>query len=46
MASNHGRAVGRGIAGKPEPFAKIPIFWSAREKSTLIPYSISQITDH
>ncbi|EJD06730.1 flavo protein [Fomitiporia mediterranea MF3/22] len=30
VASNHGRAVGRAIAGKPEPFAKIPIFWSAQ----------------
>lgn len=30
VASNHGRAVGRTIAGKGEPFAKIPVFWSAR----------------
>ncbi|KAI5122548.1 hypothetical protein M0805_005275 [Coniferiporia weirii] len=30
VASNHGRAVGRAIAGKPEPFAKIPVFWSAQ----------------
>ena len=31
VASNHGRAVGRNIMGKGEPFEKIPIFWSARE---------------
>jgi hypothetical protein len=31
VASNHGRAVGRTIAGKGEPFNKIPVFWSARE---------------
>ncbi|KLO13068.1 flavo protein [Schizopora paradoxa] len=30
VASNHGRAVGRNIAGKHEPFSKIPIFWSAQ----------------
>jgi len=30
VASNHGRAVGRNIAGNPEPFAKIPVFWSAQ----------------
>jgi len=30
VAGNHGRAVGRAIAGKPEPFNKIPIFWSAQ----------------
>lgn len=31
VASNHGRAIGRTISGKGEPFGKIPIFWSARE---------------
>lgn len=31
VASNHGRAVGRNIMGKGQPFEKIPIFWSARE---------------
>jgi len=31
VASNHGRAVGRTISGKGEPFAKVPIFWSARQ---------------
>lgn len=30
VASNHGRAIGRSIGGKGEPFNKIPIFWSAR----------------
>jgi hypothetical protein len=25
-----GRAVGKTIAGSPQPFVKIPIFWSAR----------------
>lgn len=30
VASNHGRAIGRTIAGKGEPFGKIPVFWSAR----------------
>jgi NADPH-dependent 2,4-dienoyl-CoA reductase/sulfur reductase-like enzyme len=30
VAGNHGRAVGRTIAGKGGPFAKIPVFWSAR----------------
>ena len=30
VAGNHGRAVGRTIAGKGEPFAKVPVFWSAR----------------
>jgi len=30
VASNHGRAVGRTIVGKGEPFGKIPIFWSAQ----------------
>jgi len=29
VAGNHGRAVGRTITGKGEPFAKIPVFWSA-----------------
>lgn len=31
VAANHGRAVGRTITGKGEPFSKIPIFWSARK---------------
>jgi len=30
VASNHGRAVGKTIAGKGEPFGKVPIFWSAQ----------------
>jgi len=30
VAGNHGRAVGRTITGKGEPFSKIPIFWSAQ----------------
>ncbi|KIJ52598.1 hypothetical protein M422DRAFT_26172 [Sphaerobolus stellatus SS14] len=30
VASNHGRAVGRTIVGKGEPFGKVPIFWSAQ----------------
>ena len=30
VAANQGRAVGATIAGKPHPFAKVPIFWSAR----------------
>ena len=30
VASNHGRAVGRTITGKGEPFGKVPLFWSAR----------------
>ncbi|KAF9470912.1 hypothetical protein BDN70DRAFT_888625 [Pholiota conissans] len=30
VAGNHGRAVGLTISGKPQPFAKIPIFWSAQ----------------
>ena len=30
VAGNQGRAVGSSIAGKPQPFEKIPIFWSAR----------------
>ncbi|KAG8807677.1 hypothetical protein FRC17_004324 [Serendipita sp. 399] len=30
VAGNHGRAVGRTIAGKGEPFSKIPIFWSVQ----------------
>jgi hypothetical protein len=30
VAGNHGRAVGRTIAGKGEPFTKVPVFWSAR----------------
>ena len=41
MAGNHGRAVGRTITGKGEPFSKIPIFWSARlyRSSCQLPYS-------
>jgi len=31
VAGNHGRAVGCTIAGKEQPFVKIPIFWSARK---------------
>lgn len=31
VAGNHGRAVGKTISGSPEPFSKIPIFWSGRE---------------
>jgi apoptosis-inducing factor 3 len=31
VASNHGRAVGRHIMGKGEPFGKIPFAWSTRE---------------
>ncbi|PVF94885.1 hypothetical protein CPB86DRAFT_788667 [Serendipita vermifera] len=30
VASNHGRAAGRNIAGQPLPFTKVPIFWSAQ----------------
>jgi len=31
VAGNHGRAIGRTIAGgKPLPFEKVPIFWSAQ----------------
>lgn len=30
VAGNHGRAVGKTIAGDPQPFVKVPIFWSAR----------------
>jgi apoptosis-inducing factor 3 len=30
VAGNQGRAVGSSIAGKPQPFVKVPIFWSAR----------------
>ena len=37
VASNHGRAVGRTIAGtqSPLPFSKVPVFWSAREYTNL-----------
>ena len=31
VASNHGRAVGKTISGDPQPFDKIPVFWSSRE---------------
>ncbi|KDQ56956.1 hypothetical protein JAAARDRAFT_35554 [Jaapia argillacea MUCL 33604] len=30
VAGNHGRAVGKTIAGEPQPFVKIPVFWSAQ----------------
>ncbi|CCO29027.1 Putative flavoprotein C26F1,14C [Rhizoctonia solani AG-1 IB] len=30
VANNHGRAVGKTIAGTPQPFKKVPIFWSAQ----------------
>lgn len=30
VASNQGRAVGMTISGKPQPFVKIPVFWSAQ----------------
>ncbi|KAJ7585111.1 hypothetical protein C8J56DRAFT_142666 [Mycena floridula] len=30
VAGNHGRAVGATIAGKGEPFNKLPVFWSAQ----------------
>ncbi|KAJ7220091.1 hypothetical protein GGX14DRAFT_585494 [Mycena pura] len=30
VAGNHGRAVGKTIAGSPQPFVKVPIFWSAQ----------------
>ncbi|KAG1747078.1 uncharacterized protein EDB91DRAFT_1116111 [Suillus paluster] len=30
VAGNHGRAVGKTIAGDPQPFEKVPIFWSAQ----------------
>ncbi|KAG8746964.1 hypothetical protein FRC10_002763 [Ceratobasidium sp. 414] len=30
VANNHGRAVGKTIAGSPQPFNKVPIFWSAQ----------------
>ncbi|KAF5382137.1 hypothetical protein D9615_004300 [Tricholomella constricta] len=30
VAGNHGRAVGKTIAGSPQPFVKIPVFWSAQ----------------
>ncbi|KAF8072016.1 hypothetical protein FPV67DRAFT_1748109 [Lyophyllum atratum] len=30
VAGNHGRAIGKTIAGSPQPFVKIPIFWSAQ----------------
>lgn len=29
VAGNHGRAVGKTISGNPQPFVKVPIFWSA-----------------
>ncbi|KAM6504283.1 hypothetical protein JOM56_001226 [Amanita muscaria] len=28
VAGNHGRAVGKTISGSPQPFVKVPIFWS------------------
>ncbi|KAJ4480072.1 hypothetical protein J3R30DRAFT_3468054 [Lentinula aciculospora] len=30
VAGNHGRAVGKTIAGQPQPFVKTPVFWSAQ----------------
>ncbi|KAF5367161.1 hypothetical protein D9758_004001 [Tetrapyrgos nigripes] len=30
VAGNHGRAVGKTIAGDPQPFVKTPVFWSAQ----------------
>ncbi|THH19824.1 hypothetical protein EW146_g1420 [Bondarzewia mesenterica] len=30
VAGNHGRAIGKTIAGDPQPFVKVPIFWSAQ----------------
>ncbi|PPQ70061.1 hypothetical protein CVT26_013385 [Gymnopilus dilepis] len=30
VAGNHGRAVGCNIAGKEQPFVKVPVFWSAQ----------------
>jgi NADPH-dependent 2,4-dienoyl-CoA reductase/sulfur reductase-like enzyme/nitrite reductase/ring-hydroxylating ferredoxin subunit len=30
VAGNMGRAVGKTIAGSPQPFVKIPVFWSAQ----------------
>lgn len=35
VAGNHGRAVGKTIAGDPQPFVKVPIFWSARKFSCI-----------
>jgi hypothetical protein len=30
VAANQGRAVGKTIAGKPQEFVNVPVFWSAR----------------
>ncbi|TFY82876.1 hypothetical protein EWM64_g1130 [Hericium alpestre] len=30
VAGNHGRAVGKTIAGDPQVFVKVPVFWSAQ----------------
>ncbi|QRW08078.1 apoptosis-inducing factor 1 [Ceratobasidium sp. AG-Ba] len=30
VANNHGRSVGKTIAGSPQPFNKVPVFWSAQ----------------
>jgi len=30
VAGNHGRAVGKTIAGFPQPFVKVPVFWTAQ----------------
>ncbi|KZT29687.1 hypothetical protein NEOLEDRAFT_1153617 [Neolentinus lepideus HHB14362 ss-1] len=30
VAGNHGRAVGKTIAGDAQPFVKVPVFWSAQ----------------
>lgn len=37
VAGNHGRAVGKTIAGSPQPFVKVPVFWSARAFSSFFP---------
>lgn len=39
VAGNHGRAVGKTLSGNPEPFSKIPIFWSGRE----CPFSVYRL---
>ena len=36
VAANQGRAVGSTIAGKAQPFVKVPIFWSARASFLLL----------
>ena len=44
VAGNHGRAVGKTISGTPEPFSKIPIFWSGRECSLSLRLTLYLIT--